>query len=122
MAIQKVVSIVAVACALSAAAGPVPGTPPAAAPAVEPKDACKQGRSLYAAGDVLKAAKVLSHCVEQEPRNREAWAALANADLEAGRFAPAADAFARAEALRPDPPITTSMMSDIVRNALNAIE
>jgi len=100
MAVGKLLCICAALGAL-AFASPSATDPKPAAQAAEPKDICKQGRSLYSSGDVVKAAKVLAHCVEQEPRNREAWIALANADLEAGRFAQSAEAFARAEALKP---------------------
>jgi tetratricopeptide (TPR) repeat protein len=100
MAFGKLVSIAAVSCALASAAAGAPDPKPAAS-AAEPRDACKQGRALYAAGDVQRAAKALARCVEAEPRNREAWTALANAYLEAGRFGQAAEAFARAEALKP---------------------
>jgi tetratricopeptide (TPR) repeat protein len=101
MALGRIVSIGAALCAFSyATPSASEAKPPIAAPA-EPKDACKQGKSFYSAGDIARAAKSLSHCVEQEPRNREAWTALANAHLEAGRFPQSADAFARAEALKP---------------------
>jgi tetratricopeptide (TPR) repeat protein len=64
------------------------------------KDACRLGKSQYASGDVLKAIKSLSGCVERNPRNRDAWAVLAEANLEAGRFGPSVEAFAKAEALK----------------------
>ena len=64
-------------------------------------DACKQGRAQYSSGDVLKAIKTLGRCLEREPRNREAWISLANANLEAGLFQPAAEAFAKAGSLKP---------------------
>ncbi|MBW8888495.1 MAG: tetratricopeptide repeat protein [Fibrobacteres bacterium] len=100
MAVGKLLSICAALGTLAFASPSAPDPKPAAQ-APEAKDVCKQGRSLYSSGDVVRAAKALTHCVEQEPRNREAWTALANADLEAGRFAQSAEAFARAEALKP---------------------
>ena len=104
MALGRFVSIGAALCALTYATPSAPEAKPPAAAAAESKDACKQGKSFYAAGDIARAAKALSHCVEQEPRNREAWTALANAHLEAGRFPQSADAFARAEGIRPGDP------------------
>ncbi|MDB5105598.1 MAG: domain lipoprotein, partial [Fibrobacteres bacterium] len=71
------------------------------AKSADPKEACKQGRAQYASGDVLKAVKTLGRCVEHEPRNREAWVALANANLESGRFPQSAEAFAKAEGIKP---------------------
>lgn len=98
---QRNISFGAIICALaftdislSAAEAKLPADAKAA-------DACKQGRAQYASGEVLKAVKTLGRCLEREPRNREAWIASANANLEAGRFPNAVEAFARAESLRP---------------------
>jgi len=100
MAIGNFVSTVATLCVCISASFPAPEPKPVG-PSADPKDLCKQGRAQYAAGDVVRSVKTLSRCVEQEPRNRDAWTALANAELEAGRFPQSADAFARAEALKP---------------------
>ena len=97
MAFQHVISFTAVTFAISLSLG---ADAKGASAAADAKDACKQGRSQYAAGDVVKSIKTLSHCVEHEPRNREAWTALANANLESGKFAAAADAFAKAEGIK----------------------
>ncbi len=97
MAMHKIIFVYAVSCAIgssSVAAAEVKAAP-------EPKEACKLGKSQYASGDVVKAIKTLGKCVEREARNREAWVALAYANLEAGRFPQSVDAFARAEALKP---------------------
>jgi tetratricopeptide (TPR) repeat protein len=102
MAMQRIISIGAALFLSAASAGAA--APAAAAPKVDAEkgsDACKQGKAQYASGDVLKALKTLGKCVEHEPRNREAWTALANANLEAGRFPASAEAFSRAEAIRP---------------------
>ncbi|HKP96380.1 MAG TPA: tetratricopeptide repeat protein [Fibrobacteria bacterium] len=95
---HRIITIGAFLCAIASAPGAAADAKPAAADA---KDACRQGKGQYAAGDVVKAIKTLGKCVERETRNREAWISLANANLEAGRFPQSAEAFARAESLKP---------------------
>ncbi|MDQ3002022.1 MAG: hypothetical protein M3Y08_12280, partial [Fibrobacterota bacterium] len=97
MAMQKIISISAMLCAISI----MPLDALEAKSVSDAKDPCRLGRSQHASGDVLKAIKTLSKCVEQQPRNREAWVALANSALEAGRFSQSADGFANAEAIKP---------------------
>ena len=58
MAIQKIVSISALAFAFTITA-PHGADPKSAGDA---KDACKTGRAQYAAGDAVKAAKTLARC------------------------------------------------------------
>jgi tetratricopeptide (TPR) repeat protein len=125
---QRILSIGAVCFTLSAgtaesAANAQAAKPAPAKPSVESKasEICRQGRAQYASGDVLKAIKSLEKCVDHEPRNREAWASLANASLEAGRFQASADAFARAEAIRPgDEAFLTNYLSAIDGAGLTA--
>jgi tetratricopeptide (TPR) repeat protein len=125
---QRILSIGAVCFTLSAgpaesaanaqAAKPAPGKPSVESKASE---ICRQGRAQYASGDVLKAIKSLEKCVDHEPRNREAWVSLANASLEAGRFQASADAFARAEAIRPgDEAFLTNYLSALDGAGLTA--
>ncbi|MDB5050735.1 MAG: family finger-like domain/tetratricopeptide repeat protein [Fibrobacteres bacterium] len=96
-AMHKIMTIGALFCALSSTSIPAAEAKPAA----DSKDLCRQGKSQYASGDVLKAIKTLGKCVEHEPRNREGWVSLANANLEAGRFPQSAEAFAKAESIKP---------------------
>jgi tetratricopeptide (TPR) repeat protein len=125
---QRILSIGAVCFTLSAgtaesAANVQAAKPAPAKPSVESKasEFCRQGRAQFASGDVLKAIKSLEKCVDQEPRNREAWVTLANASLEAGRFQASADAFARAEAIRPgDEAFLTNYLSAIDGAGLTA--
>jgi tetratricopeptide (TPR) repeat protein len=100
---QRNISFGAILCAFAfTAVSPSFSAAESKAPAdAKAGDACKQGRAQYASGDVLKAVKTLGRCLEREPRNREAWIALANANLEAGRFQPATEAFAKAESIKP---------------------
>jgi Flp pilus assembly protein TadD/Skp family chaperone for outer membrane proteins len=128
MAMQRILSIGAVCFTFSAGTAESASKAQAAAaspakPAVESKasESCRQGRAQYASGDVLKAIKTLEKCVEHEPRNREAWVSLANASLEAGRFRNSADAFAKAEAVRPgDEAFLTNYLSAIDGAGLTA--
>jgi|GEM_PF-2290801 len=107
---QRILSIGAALCILTT--GALHATAPKSAADAKGGDACKQGRAQYASGDVLKALKSLGNCVEKEPRNRDAWVSLANASLEAGRFQPSVEAFAKAEALKSgDEAFLTSYLS-----------
>jgi tetratricopeptide (TPR) repeat protein len=96
MAMQKIISISALFYAMSVMSLEAADAKPAA----DAKDPCRLGRSQHASGDVLKAIKSLSKCVELQPRNREAWAALATSALEAGRFPQSVEAFANAESIK----------------------
>ncbi len=64
-------------------------------------EACQQGKSVAASGDVLKAIRMLALCVEREPGNWDATVALGGAYLEAGQFSGSVEAYAKARALKP---------------------
>jgi tetratricopeptide (TPR) repeat protein len=66
-----------------------------------PKDACLVGLAQYKAGNVASAIEFLIKCTDQNPQNRDAQVALANASLETGSFNLAVAAFAMAQALKP---------------------
>jgi tetratricopeptide (TPR) repeat protein len=99
MSMNRNTSLGAIFCAVVMTAASLPAAESKVS--AEGGDACKQGRAQYASGDVLKAVKTLGRCLEREPRNREAWTALANANLESGRFRPAVEAFTKAESIKP---------------------
>ncbi|MEO6095932.1 MAG: tetratricopeptide repeat protein, partial [Fibrobacteria bacterium] len=108
MAMKRILSICAVCLTFSASAAAAAAKVKAAMAPAKPAlaeskvfEICKQGRAQYTSGELLKAIKSLEKCVEHEPRNREAWVSLANASLEAGHFQTSANAFSKAETIRP---------------------